>query len=58
MKKIKKISVRISAKNYNILYNDYLRYKGTPILTRLLYQQEIKTFSDYIRLMLDKGLNN
>lgn len=58
MKKIKKISVRISTKNYNILYNDYLRYKGTPILTRLLYQQEIKTFSDYIRLMLDKGLNN
>lgn len=58
MKKIKKISVRISAESYNILYNDYLRYKGTPILTRLLYQQEIKTFSDYIRLMLDKGLNN
>lgn len=53
MKKIKKISVRISAENYNLLYNDYLRLKKRKEMSKLLYRQEVKTFSDYIRLMLN-----
>lgn len=55
MKKIKRISVRLSQKDYEVLMSDYLWYKNRPELTIFLYKQEIKTFSDYIRLMLEPG---
>lgn len=55
MKKIKRISVRLSQKDYEVLMSDYLWYKKRPELTIFLYKQEIKTFSDYIRLMLEPG---
>lgn len=58
MKKIKKISVRVSSEDLEILISDYQRYKENPFLVEYLYKTKIETFSDYIRLMLDKGLNN
>lgn len=58
MKKIKKINVRLSQEDYEVLMSDYLWYKNRPELAIFLYNQEIKTFSDYIRIMLEQGSNN
>lgn len=57
MKKIKTISVRLSAKDYEILKKDYKWHKEDPLFTELCYHVEIKTFSDYIRHTLTKGMN-
>lgn len=57
MKKIKKISVRLSEQDYNILKSDYFSLKQCPEWTKMIYKQPVETFSDYIRLVIQKGLN-
>lgn len=57
MKKIKRISVRLSQKDYDMLYNDYMWCKKFGHLTRAFEKQEIKNFSDYIRAILGIGYN-
>lgn len=58
MKKNKKISVRLSQEDYDIMVNDYLWYKKDPEWTKLIFKQEINTFSEYIRLMIKSGIND
>lgn len=58
MKKIKKISIRLSQEDYDIMVNDYLWYKKDPEWTKLIFKQEINTFSEYIRLMIKSGIND
>lgn len=56
MKKIKMISVRVSAEDYDIMYEDYLRLKNSTMWTaKGIYK--IQTFSDYIRFMLIEHIN-
>lgn len=57
MKKIKKISVRVSQQVYEMLVSGYMWHKDFPKLSEIYYNQEIKTFSDYIRLIIQIGLN-
>lgn len=45
--KIKRINVRVSLKDYLILKENYL-----------LEKKKFKTFSNYLRHLLNKGLNN
>lgn len=58
MKKIKKISVRLSQEDFSMYVKDYIWHKERPEWTKLIYKQEIKTFSDYIRIMLERGIIN
>lgn len=46
-RKVKRINVRVSLKDYLILKENYLSNK-----------KKYKTFSTYLRYLLNKGLNN
>lgn len=57
MKKTKIISVRLSQEEYTLLFNDYIWHKESQAWTNWINHTEIKTFSDYIRLMIEIGMN-